>query len=369
MEDENKQKKTYPPLLVSPLKPCGSRPDAEVAPQVSRIFPAGGPEAILTDPSLPFHPSNRWLSRERCTRAGIRETHRQIVDLETRIADYQRQIDAFRDLSNEEHNTYTEIVENVPKTSTANVRTRVNAFYRFQQRTADYMVEIVRTTFNQRRLMEELEELHNTLEAQRVGWGYLRLHPQHEFVVYYPRNVPIIQRTQTGGAPAARRRLNMDSVENDQDNAIPPPKRPRDKRNTEKESCTIVPMFNITYITDLTNPDNLPGIYVFQDKTYEVKQKLDHLLDIFLIIKKTLHAWHDSWFYTSLHEKMTKAYEEFQSNVLNEDFSTHRKKVLAINYALTHITKFMDENYAWYTSPQDVPQKIINLLENAQNKL
>jgi len=29
----------------------------------------------------------------------------------------------------------------------------------------------------------------------------------------------------------------------------------------------------------------------------------------------------------------------------------------------------MDENYAWYTSPQDVPQKIINLLENAQNKL
>ncbi len=66
---------------------------------------------------------------------------------------------------------------------------------------------------------------------------------------------------------------------------------------------------------------------------------------------------------------MTKAFDKYQTNILNEEFSTNGKKIMAINFTLTHLTKFMDENYSWYTNPQDVPEKITILLQNMQNKL
>ena len=367
---DEKKKKKYPTLELTPLKPCRGPEDAHLEPQISRIFPMGGPDNVIVDPSLPLHPSNNYISRDRCTRAAIRETHRDITDVETRIADLEREIRTFNQLYDEENALYNDVVDTFPKTSTANIKKRVDGFYRYQQRSADLMINIVRSRFNQRRLMERLEQLHRMLEAQRVGWGYAQMHPRHEFVVVFldstPLN-PIVQRTQPLN-PNARRRLNLDDLD-DEDNNIPKSKRPRDKRETNNTKCTVVPLFNVSYLTQLIQDEQAPGIYLFQDKQYEISQKLDHLNDVFQMLRKTLHAWHDSWFYTTLHKKMNQAFSEFYNIISNEEFSTYKKKRLAIQTILDYIVGFMDEHYQWYANPEKVPEKIITKLHETQNKL
>ena len=369
-EEEEKKERTYPPLILTPLKPCGTREDGEVAPQVSRIFPAGGPEALVTDPTLPLHPGHGWIGREQCNRASVRQTEQQILEIQQRIAEYDTEIAVFRRMDNEEQEIYNNVVDNFPRTSTFNIRKRVEAYAKYSQRSNDHTINMVMARFRQQQQQRRLDELSTLLEAQRTGWGYARIHPRHEFVVMFPQNVPIIQRTQDNPRPVnARRRLNLDDSDDENElNSAPPKKRPRDRRDT-REPCIIVPFFNITYLTDLTNPENVAGIYIFQDKNEELKQKLKHVTDVFNIISKTLHAWHNSYFYSNLHAQMKASFMEFQSNVSNISYSSFDKKMLAMQSILVHLKKFMDENFEWYTNPQEVPEKIISLFRSAQNSL
>ena len=121
-------------------------------------------------------------------------------------------------------------------------------------------------------------------------------------------------------------------------NTVPPKKRPRDRRNT-REPCVIVPMFNITHLSDLINPENVAGIYIFNDKNDELKQKLKHVTDVFNIILKTLHAWHNSHFCSNLHSQLKSALLEFQNNVSNLDYSSFDKKMTAMQSILVHLKK------------------------------
>jgi len=191
----------------------------------------------------------------------------------------------------------------------ANIRTWVYAYQTYRERTNEMMFNMVMARYHQQHLNRRLDELYNTLEAQRVGWGYRRIHPRHEFIVVLGNNIPVIQRTQTLNA---RRKLNFEDDDDDRDfnlatNTIP--KGPRDKRNAE--NCTFIVTLTLTSLYDLTNPDLEPGIYVFGNRDILLNDKLDHVTNVFNMIKKTLHAWHDSWFYTVLHEKMNLAFKEF----------------------------------------------------------
>ena len=137
--------------------------------RISRIFPMGGPENVIEDASLPFHPSNRFLSREQCNRASVADTIRSIENIERRIEDLDREIRVFRTTSNDEHTIYMDVVDTVPKNSVANIKIRNEAFYRYQQRSADATINIVRARFQQRRFHEQLLDLHTTLEAMQIG--------------------------------------------------------------------------------------------------------------------------------------------------------------------------------------------------------
>ena len=357
-------------MILTPLKPCGTREDGEVAPQVSRIFPAGGPEAIVTDPTLPLHPGHGWIGRDQCNRASVRETQEEIIQLQGHIAEYDEQIASFRRLDNAEREYYNSMVDLYPKTSVSNTKKQVDAYQRFIERSGDNTINIVRARFRQSAIQQRLDHLYTLLDAQRTGWGYARIHPRHEFVVMFPNSVPIIQRTQDNPRPInARRRLNMDDSDDENNlSSAPPKKRPRDRRNI-RELCVIVPMFNITHLSDLISPENVAGIYIFHDKNEELKQKLKHVTDVFNIILKTLHAWHHSYFYSNLHTEMKSSLQEFQNNVSNLDYSTFDKKMTTMQSILVHLKKFMDENFEWYTSPEEVPKKIINLFQKAQSKL
>jgi hypothetical protein len=198
------------------LKPCGTREDAEFSPQVSRIFPAGGPEALVTDPTLPLHPGHGWIGREECTRAGVRQTEEQIRQIQARIVEYDQEIANYRRMDNEERTLYNTITENFPKTSPANIRRQMEAYQRYIEQSGLQTINIVRARFRQSAQQQQLDYFNTMLEAQRTGWGYARLHRNHNFVVMFPRSVPIIQRVQdTNPRPVnARRRLNMDDSDN-----------------------------------------------------------------------------------------------------------------------------------------------------------
>jgi hypothetical protein len=262
---------------------------------------------------------------------------------------------------NEERTLYNTITENFPKTSPANIRRQMEAYQRYVEQSGLQTINIVRARFRQSAQQQQLDHFNTMLEAQRTGWGYARLHRNHEFVVMFPRSVPIIQRTQDRNPRPvnARRRLNLDDSDED---VAPPKKRPRDRRDTrEPEPCIIVPIFNITHLSDMINPENVAGIYVFQDRNEEIKQKLKHITDIFNIIVKTLHAWHNSYFYSNLHSQMKSALLEYQTNISNVDYSSFTKKMASMQTILVHLKKFMDENFEWYSNPDDVPKKIIDL--------
>ena len=107
----------------------------------------------------------------------------------------------------------------------------------------------------------------------------------------------------------------------------------------------------------------------FYDEKYIISQKLAHLTSVFNILKNTLHAWHDSWFYSTLHQKMNTALIEFQTLILNLNFSTFLKKKDAIEFVIHKIEGSMDSNFMWYAHPDDVPLKIISAFNDAKNKL
>ena len=370
-EDEEQKKAKYRKLEPSPMKPCGTRPLPELEPQASRIFPIGGPEAIVTDPSLPLHPNNRWIGRERCTRDAVRESYREILEVESRLRDLAAEHTALSELYDDAHENYMHIVDTTPKNSEANAKTLDNAYRRYQQRTNDLMFNMVTSRVNYQRMNRRLQELLNTYEAQRVGWGYHRLHPTHEFIVVLANNIPIVQRTQPLNARLPNRNRNNDNANNDNNdpsNNKIHPKGPRDRRSI-KENCTIVPYFTLNYLSDLADPELAPGIYVFNDKNVRLSDKMEYLTNVYSMIKKTLHAWHDSWFYTKLHDKMNAAFLEFTAVLKNEDFSTYKKKLLAMTSVINHLVGFMDEHYTWYAYPEDVPEKITTIIHNAQNNL
>jgi hypothetical protein len=354
------------------MKPCGTRPLAELEPRASRIFPIGGPEAIVTDPTLPLHPNNRWIGRERCTRESVRESYREVLEVEERMRDYAREHRAFYELYDDAHNNYMQIVNTTPKNSEANAKILNDAYRRYQERTNGLMFNMVTSRVNRERLGRRYQELLNTYEAQRVGWGYHRIHPTHEFIVVLANNIPIVQRTQPLNArlPNQNRNNNGNSNNdnNDPSNNKIYRKRPRDRRST-KENCTIVPYYTITYLSELAEPELAPGIYIFDDKNVHLAEKIEYLTNVYTMIKKTLHAWHNSWFYSNLHDKMNSAFLEFTAVLKNKEFSTYKKKIMAIDNVISHLVKFMDEHYKWYSDPEDVPFSITTVLHNVQNSL
>jgi len=91
-----------------------------------------------------------------------------------------------------------------------------------------------------------------------------------------------------------------------------------------------------------------PGIYIFGDRDLLLNDKLDHLTNVFIMIKKMLHAWHDSWFYTDLHDKMNLAFEEFTKTIKNVEYSNFKKKLARVKSVIDHLVTFMDEHFLWY---------------------
>jgi len=99
------------------------------------------------------------------------------------------------------------------------------------------------------------------------------------------------------------------------------------------------------------------------------KKKLDHLTNVFNMIKKMLHTWHDSWFYTDLHDKMNLAFEEFTKTIKNVEYSNFKKKLARVKSVIDHLVTFMDEHFLWYAYPENVPKKITAVFHNTQNNL
>jgi hypothetical protein len=100
-----------------------------------------------------------------------------------------------------------------------------------------------------------------------------------------------------------------------------------------------------------------------------LNDKLDHVTNVFNMIQKILHAWHDSWFYTDLHDKMNLAFKEFTKTIKNVEYSNFKKKLASVQSVIDHLVTFMDEHFLWYAYPEDVPKKITAILHNAQNNL
>jgi hypothetical protein len=185
------------------------------------------------------------------------------------------------------------------------------------------------------------------------------------------RDTPIIQRTQPEPRPVnARRRLNInEDGDEEDDNNIPQSKKPRNRRETENNLCTVLTIRNLMYLDELI-PNNLnPGIYILHDKQTTIENLMNHLTDVFTLIKDTLHAWHYSLYYTKLHNKMNQEFVNFKNLVLNESQSTFEKKKAAIKNTIAHIKTYMREDYLWYQEPQQVPNEIQNLFQTAIRSL
>jgi hypothetical protein len=335
---------------ITPLNPClGQEKDS-----VNRIHPLNTNDEgeSIEDVLAASSAFSRWVSRRDCNRDAIITTLRQITGLEDHVANQERLIAGYNKEYDENTKQFSEQSNHFPRTQ--RVKERWDQLTKYNTKCANVMSNIYKVRTQQHLLRQQIDSLVQRVQAQRVGWGYAIDHPRHNFVVVVDSNDPILQESQTR---LPRRRLlpDFNEAESEENNGPPNPKRPRDKRSAE---CKHTPITNLTTVSQFLTHNLTYGIYVFQEESQLLSEKFEHFEDVYTMVADTLKAWHNSFYYITLFNKMDDTFDHLKKQIFNTEISTFDNKMKSLKRGIHDIKIFMDKNYLWYSYPQQTADRI-----------
>ena len=156
----------------------------------------GGLKNIISDPTLPLHPSLHWIEREMCNPNSIQTTVSNLASLEMEIDIVESDIKELNVQIKAEQELFCGLVETLPTDNRKDLIRRYTSYRKCKNKIRLISKDIKKQTNFLKRSKSKLYRLEQSLQGQKVGFQYARKHRNQEFVVYLNHNSPVIQKTQ-----------------------------------------------------------------------------------------------------------------------------------------------------------------------------
>ena len=345
-----KLNKLYIPL--QPFKYCIGQSNSEW----SELFPNGAQSNAIENNNLPFHPNTRFITKSQCNLDHVARSALLINEQETIIENLENDIWEL-DLQYSQNN-----------------KRYANAYYarfavepEFDENFDKYLgwgTDICNNIMTLRRQQNDhiliLDNLLQTVQAQRVGWGYSVEFPNLEFVVVITNHFPIIQRTnaEISDPHRIKYRPSFQDVDETTTTTVAP-------RNKRDDACSLSSFVHLSHNVSTLNEfvqqlEYSVGIFVFKDKDIRLFDKWTHFNDVYDLVITTIKAWHTSAYYGKMLQKLDKKFAYVKSRILDPKISNFELKMKSLIKGITDLKMYMSSDYYWYEYPKKSIEEITN---------